>query len=381
MSTDADKFFTTIQPAAILKHELLRRYLPVFVFKTGSTTGRVAYIDGYAGPGVYGDGSPGSPAIAIDVARIVSATKGGERVDGYLVEEDKGNHQALRQLLAEEGLGWTALHGDVVKHLPTIIAGIPPTMPVFALLDPFGLGIPFTMLRDELLARSGNVKFGYRVEGAATEVLINFSIPGLRRNAGHLESTSTNATYLKARDTILETVDQSMGGDWWRELWLAGGDDRIDAIYEEYKRRILGLAGKWTVYTVPVSDRWNGPADYNLMLLTQHPDGAWHFNEALSGSLELYRARCHEAAGQLDLEPLAEREAQWVAEIEGNIRGMLAKGRPFTVGKNMTEVYGEAIGYARELHIRRAIKALHAAGETPTNGKGGIQKMRVLPPS
>jgi three-Cys-motif partner protein len=70
-----ESFFETKQPAAVLKHELLRRYLRVYVQKTGSTSkdGRVAYLDAYAGPGFYDDGSAGSPAIAVERSRTTQS--------------------------------------------------------------------------------------------------------------------------------------------------------------------------------------------------------------------------------------------------------------------------------------------------------------------
>lgn len=47
-------YFEKKQAAAVLKHGILRRYLHVFVSKTGSPAGEVVYVDGYAGPGLTG---------------------------------------------------------------------------------------------------------------------------------------------------------------------------------------------------------------------------------------------------------------------------------------------------------------------------------------
>ncbi|MBT2546054.1 three-Cys-motif partner protein TcmP [Streptomyces sp. ISL-44] len=54
----------------MLKHELLRRYLPPFGGMTGTQAqdGRVVYLDGYAGEGRYENGEPGSAEIALRVA-------------------------------------------------------------------------------------------------------------------------------------------------------------------------------------------------------------------------------------------------------------------------------------------------------------------------
>jgi hypothetical protein len=77
-----ESFFEAQRPAALLKHGILGRYLRPYVVKTGSKSrhGRVAYVDGYAGPGTYDDGSAGSPALAVDAARVVVDSGGASRI-------------------------------------------------------------------------------------------------------------------------------------------------------------------------------------------------------------------------------------------------------------------------------------------------------------
>lgn len=51
---DNSDFFQAIQGAAVVKHKLLGTYVSGFIGKTSSISrGRVAYLDGSAGPGVY----------------------------------------------------------------------------------------------------------------------------------------------------------------------------------------------------------------------------------------------------------------------------------------------------------------------------------------
>jgi three-Cys-motif partner protein len=192
-----DSFFESPKPAAALKHGVLRRYLRPFVQLTGSTSdgGRVAYLDGYAGPGEYDDGSPGSPAVAVDIAKVVVDEAGKLRIDGYFVEENVDNVDALKQLFLKYNMRWPVFEGDVKDHLPSIVKGLHPNVPLLAFLDPFGLGIPLKMIETELLARSGPVIGTRRTGGAATEVLLNFSFAGLRRRAGHLVSTAEYGPY------------------------------------------------------------------------------------------------------------------------------------------------------------------------------------------
>jgi hypothetical protein len=72
--------------------------------------------------------------------------------------------------------------------------------------------------------------------------------------------------------------------------------------------------------------------------------------------MEPYRLFCVEQAGQLDLEPLGQREELWIAHIAENLERLLAAGS-FIIGEHAVEVYGDALGLAREKHIRAAVKA------------------------
>jgi three-Cys-motif partner protein len=63
-------FFLAPQAAAIYKHELLKRYIPAWAGKVGSTSPgkRVVVYDVYSGPGRYEDEQRGSPEILVDTA-------------------------------------------------------------------------------------------------------------------------------------------------------------------------------------------------------------------------------------------------------------------------------------------------------------------------
>ena len=64
-----ENFWDHPQGAAVFKHAVLRAYAPTFASKTGHFygEGHVGIVDGYAGPGAYDDGSPGSPEEIVDL--------------------------------------------------------------------------------------------------------------------------------------------------------------------------------------------------------------------------------------------------------------------------------------------------------------------------
>jgi hypothetical protein len=74
-------------------------------------------------------------------------------------------------------------------------------------------------------------------------VLLNFSLPGLRRNAGHLTSTKTTGSYPAARATIIKRLDDTLGGEWWQPIWRSGDADREQRILDGYLERLRKLPG------------------------------------------------------------------------------------------------------------------------------------------
>lgn len=55
----------SLEPHTAAKHEILRHYLGGWFPVLSSWNGRVIFLDGFAGPGRYSNGEPGSPIIAL----------------------------------------------------------------------------------------------------------------------------------------------------------------------------------------------------------------------------------------------------------------------------------------------------------------------------
>ena len=176
---------------------------------------------------------------------------------------------------------------------------------------------------------------------------------------------------------MVEHMDSALGGSWWHEIWRSQDPERVDQIRSGYKERLRkATGGGWAYFDINVSDRWRGPADYQLLLFTQHPDGVWLFNECVSSAQEEYRNYCYSREGILDLEPLDEREGKWIEHIEGNVDLLLESG-PFQPVYKLSEVYGDAFGEAREKHLRRALKNLRKAGKLSTEPKGKLDVLTL----
>lgn len=363
-----NSFFAERKAAAVLKHGILGRYLRIFCSKTGlrSPDHRVIYLDGYAGPGMYDNGEPGSPALAVGTAERLADCR---ELYGIYVENNPALAQELETRLAETGHQHIVLQGTIEDHLEEVLATIGKDQPLLAFFDPFGLGVSMNLLTSVMA--HARYETGHR-HGPATEVLLNFSRRGLERSAGHLTSSNRGPAYTKARSAILAHMNGILGGDWWMPIWASRSPDRTPQIVEGYVGRLVEATSARGWYRVPVPRTRHGPPIYDLVLLTHYPEeGIWNFNECVCNAMEDFESFCKH--GQLDLEPLDEREKRWVGMIKRNVLSVLETTGEFVVWQHLSDVLSGCMGLAREKHLRCALKELHKEGHTSHNGKGELR--------
>lgn len=374
-------FFDEIQAAAVLKHGVLSRYLHVFATKTGmNSPGRtVVYFDGYAGPGRYDDGRPGSPLIAAKVACQLGSQRNPRRLKLFLVEKNRATADQLRTVMAAESETLAVppiiRDGAADAHLADLLAESE-RLPLFGFIDPYGQGLP-----PRLLIKLMNRQQGRRGH-PQTELLLNFSDPMVRRIGGLL--TTQNP---QPKDTAtLAGMDEACGGTWWREAYAAAESNSAGtrAVVSGYRQR-LGRATGSKTWCIPVRNRAHQEPRYYLIFLSRHPDGLWEFGEAASGAAEEWRKFVNTTVfGEADM--LFDTEDflgdTWTSGIAANIAGLMTEETsPFVIRDKYEAVMGSALGLAREKHIRAAIKRLHKAGQTASNGVGRIDTMVIKPPA
>ena len=90
-----------IEPHTLAKHQILLKYWQAWLPIMSSWNGRVLYVDGFAGPGEYVGGEPGSPVIAIDAA-INHAARISAQVTFWFIEAERDRAEYLQSLLAEK---------------------------------------------------------------------------------------------------------------------------------------------------------------------------------------------------------------------------------------------------------------------------------------
>jgi len=381
----SQEFFTSKRAAAVLKHAILSGYLVPFASKTGSmsTGNRVVIVDGYAGAGRYDDGQPGSPSLIATAARSLK----GRSVECLFIERDRPTYERLRQVLTEEDAGgsvsWRAIHGTVEEHLQDLLnraSGVP----LLLFLDPFGLGLPSSVIVDIFNGRPVDQY------APATEVLFRFDAGAIRRIRGVLHR---QADY-PARDKTLESLDQAAGGTWWRDEDDPSLSNQqytewfIDRLLERLCKQ-TGCAG----WSAEVKQRENLQPVYYLLFLTRHRDGMQVFGEALSLAQEKWRRALHDAdiaaeaaCGQAtlldreDMWKLEEKQLaeQWHEQIEANLRTLIAEHARFSIGSQLEAVLAGVAGKARTKHLREALKRLRVDGVITSDSKGDLWSKVVV---
>lgn len=362
MAIDPEAFFDEVQGAAVLKHGILRRYLALFTGKVGSTAkdNRVFYLDAYAGPGLYDDGSSGSPALALATAKQLAEHRD---LVGIYVEKHEENLAKLEAFLADTDHSHHVLAGDIEENFDRVLELVGDA-PLIGFFDPFGLAVPIDQLR-ALFERP-------KVDGSqyhpTTELIIHVSYTGIGRVCGSISSKKTEGKWPKQRDSLIARANARLGGDWWQAFALERSDDWKERIAYGYAKRLHDLLGVgW--FRVPVTDHPDRKPSYELLLLTRYSKEAhWHFHEQLSLAEQDFRAfiaRTTPATQQT----LPLDEELWVATIKNNIRDLLRTSGEFVVRDSWSKVYGKTIGLARCKHVRKAIKQLFAEGYTTCNGK------------
>jgi three-Cys-motif partner protein len=379
MATGAgEQFWEEQRLPGVLKHDLLRRYLPRFAGKTGSKAPGVVYLDGYAGRGRYQDGRPASVEEILQIAKKQSGLGINYRL--FFYERDQESFTVLDGVVKEyvaQGVRAEATDCEVINGLARVIDAAD-EKPLFLFLDPCGLGIPFSVLTNTLA--------GPRVsKWPPTEVLLNFSLEAVRRIAGHVTSQTPN-------QKSMARLDEALGGDWWREL-IQGRvtDQAVDEIVRGFMRR-LGQATGMQILAIPVRRNPTHKPVYFLVFGTRNPLGIWHFADDTARATETwwstFDAQQDAKVGQGSLFPASSMMRQDLSEVElearpviaQNIASLVALRGICRVGDFPTEVFGDYLGRVRETVVRAAIKDLHASGLTPSDGKGNrIADLRVSP--
>lgn len=255
-----------MEPHTRAKHEILGRYLEAWtaILSLGKFP-TIAYVDGFAGPGVYENGEIGSPIIALNAAleqqRQHPAMKRTKLIFLF-IEQKKDRAERLQESIAARQLppnfhvkvvGERSFEAGFREYLGTRGKPLPPT---FAFIDPFGwTGVPFGLVKEIL---------GFN----SCEVLFNFMYEEINRFIEHPDQG--------------KNFDSLFGTDKWRGV--ATVEDSRTArrafLHDLYVRQLREEAGARFVRSFEMANK-NDATDYFLFFATNSTKGIEKMKEAM----------------------------------------------------------------------------------------------------
>lgn len=277
-----DSFFKGKRPWSVIKDEVLRSYMRPYIAKVAKLGRPIILIDGFAGPGKFGDGSEGSPLIICQAAEERAKNK-------YLaifVNRQKSHHDQLSHVLGDliEKGKVVAIHGTA----ETLLAKVKDLLgdhTVFLYLDPFGLrGCEFSTI----------APFVKRNKAFSTEIVINLSIPTIHRLAARKAVAEGRQGTPQVR-SFHHRLSQILGGDYWQKiLWDDSEDHEAKAkkVMAIYREKILGLDMPYTG-SCPAREKEGSGIKYYITFCSRHQDALLLMNDSMCSA---YQERMHEAA-------------------------------------------------------------------------------------
>ena len=253
------------EPHTKAKHDLYRHYLdkwmPIIVQSFG---GKATYAEGFSGPGVYLDKSPGSPVIALRALLDHKELKGQvKQVRLLFVDRDErcttllekrlqaaANNIPLPNLLPH-GIDVRIVTGSCEPELERLLTRTQAWgKPILAVLDTWGGSVPLDLVRKV-------------AANASSEVIITIQPQYFARFA---ESSD------------IGHGDKVFGGTGWRAVADQPASDKARWLMQHYRQTVQG-AGFSYVLDFELIDR-RGAALY-LVFGTTHKLGLQKMKEAL----------------------------------------------------------------------------------------------------
>jgi three-Cys-motif partner protein len=242
------------------KHEVLRHYLAAWFPILGLSSGRIVFIDGFAGPGEYAEGEKGSPLIAIDAFRQ-HAHRLKKQVCFLFIEKDSARARHLRKVLkAQPPLPSNCIleiaTGDFESQMTKLLddAGPPGSRlaPLFVMLDPFGVsGTPMSVI-------------GRLLTGGKGEVYVSFMYESISR--------------FRATPEFEGPLTQLFGTEEWKKGIPLKGEARRNFFYGLYESQLRKAGAKHVLHF----DLYEGNRlVYAIFFATRHWVGADRMKQAI----------------------------------------------------------------------------------------------------
>lgn len=289
MSKNNSDFFKVKNDWSLIKDKLLGCYLMPYFQKVLATGKTICYVDCFSGKGLFEDGNPGSPIIALQTRdKCLQKTK--MRIDKSKAIEttfiDLNYAADLRVNLAPYSNYYgipNIVDGKYEEKIVDILKS-KKDQNVFLYIDPYGIKALDTVLFDKFQA------MGFH----SFEMLINFNSFGFFRDACRVMAVDyKNDSALRDLDDLVEydptsvvTLDKPVdmlsniaGGDYWKAIVQDYKEKRIDGykaeqrLSTEYKQRLKKRYSY--VLDMPIRLKAGSRPKYRMIHVCDHEDGCF----------------------------------------------------------------------------------------------------------
>ncbi|MDQ2886852.1 MAG: three-Cys-motif partner protein TcmP [Chloroflexota bacterium] len=311
MSEIDEDFFAGKRSWSIIKDQVLQGYMTPYIAKVNKRGKPILLIDGYAGPGTFGDGTVGSPLIMCQAAEKYAQGN----YQAIFINKDQKYHDKLREEIRRGG--WSGSVETILGDSTILLQELPNRLSnwtVFLYLDPFGLkGCEFSLLKP----------FLDRNPAFSTEILFTMNMPIVHRLAArHVdEDRRQNDQTIKSYHERLTKV---FGGEYWKEImWQRVGSP------EEHEHQLIGAyqakLAHYLPYTgsCPVREGTNRRIKYFIVFASRHPDSMLLLNDIMA---KAYFDRMHQASYAGTLFANTDwRETRSTNDLQSSIINMVAE--------------------------------------------------------
>jgi len=339
------------------KHLVLRNYLNAWLPILGMTHDRIVFIDGFAGPGEYAGGEPGSPIIAIRAMKEhVAKSKLAAEVKFVFVEREADRVQHLRGLVEVEKTGLPAASNPLVLGGPfdatmtSLLDDIEHKMktlaPCFLMVDPFGVSdTPMSVIQRVL-------------KHPKSEVYISFMYEAINR----FKNTPEFAPHL----------DSLFGCTTWREgLDVEDPVRKKDFFYNLYQNQLKQAGAKYVLHFELYQ---GGRLVYAIFFGTKHLLGCDRMKQAIwkiapFGDFAFRGTRSDQLGFDLaHVDP---------AQLAGELREAFASREWIAVEEAMEFAQSDKTDY-HSGHLKKALVHLETAGQLEVK-EGSRKRVRTFP--
>ena len=347
------------------KHRLLAAYLTPFVkILGGAWRGIVYYVDGFSGPGIYEDGSIGSPVLAAQHATRLQEE--GKHYGLCCINIELGRRNYVNLELNTKAYSQVAqnYHGTFGQHIENVLETIA-DYPALFFLDPFGVkGMEWRHVEPVLHRK------------APTDILLRFDSLTIARLAGSASSSARQAAAKTRRLTEVYGVDSP---DEWIREWRRGKTPQQRGLnmLRLYLRCLRsGINTGTGSYAAAYSIRdLEGRHKYYIAFASRHPKAAVLMSNTVCEVEASYEQEVQEYRERTTLQPtlpgmVPPKEEIFREKVRRVKDDLVQRFGGQTVSRLSLHagLLGDWFGRIKSKHLTQALKELEETGSVTRDG-------------